>query len=336
MNMSISDVKVNALQNRIDQKTAQDASDACLEASVVLCTHNPRRIYLSRVIDALRRQTISLQRWEFIIVDNGSTEPLANTVDISWHPHSRHVFEPKLGIAVARQRGIAEVKAPVIIFVDDDNVLADNYVETVLKISERCPFLNAWGSGSILPEFEIEPASQITPLIPFLAIRNAKQIVWCNSISFTDATPVGAGLCIRKSVGEAYLEFAGTSTIEIGGLKGGSLEGHEDYEICCLACKNGYGMGVFPELEITHLIPSERVTEEYIRRLVESRTYSHFVFLYKWTGWLPKSPYTVHGFASFCMNLLTRRGFDRHIYFAELRAVLAARRRFARGHGSAT
>jgi hypothetical protein len=220
--------------------------------------------------------------------------------------------------------------------VDDDNVLADNYLETVLKISERCPFLNAWGSGSISPEFEIEPASQITPLIPFLAIRNSEKTVWCNSISFTDATPVGAGLCIRKCVGEAYLEVAGSSAIEIGGLKGGSLEGHEDYEICCLACRNGYGMGVFPELEITHLIPRERVSEEYIRRLVESRTYSHFVFLYKWTGWLPKSPFTAHGIASFCMNLVTRRGFDRHIYFAELRAVLAARRRFARGHGSTT
>jgi glycosyltransferase involved in cell wall biosynthesis len=302
-----------------------------LEASIVLCTNNPRMDYLSRVIDALRAQTVSLRHWELIIVDNASIEPLAKTLDLSWHPLARHVNEPKLGVASARQRGIAEARAPLIVFVDDDNVLAANYIETALEIATNCGFLSAWGSGSISPEFEIEPAQQIVPLIPFLAIRKADRSVWCNSISFTDATPVGAGLCLRRDVGAAYLEFAHTSTIEIGSLKGDSLEGHEDYEICYLACRDGGGMGVFPELKIVHLIPRERVTERYIKKLVESRTYSHFVLLYKWKGWLPGSPFSVHGLASFCMNLFTRRGFDRHIYFAELRAVIAARRRFARG-----
>ena len=300
-------------------------------ASVVLCTHNPRENYLSRVFEALRTQTVSLERWEFIVIDNASAQPLANRCDLSWHPLARCIEEPKLGVAAARQRGIRESRAPLIIFVDDDNVFATNYIESALRISETHPFLDAWGSGSILPEFEEEPGQEIAPLVPFLAIRKVDRVVWCNSISFSDATPVGAGLCLRKNVGQAYLEFARTSAIEIGSLKGASLEGHEDYEICYLACENGRGMGVFPELKILHLIPRERVSEEYMRRLVESRTYSHYVLLYKWKGWTPKSPFTFHGVASFVMNIFTRRGFDRHIYFAELRAVIAARKRFVGG-----
>ncbi len=305
--------------------------DRHLEASVVLCTHNPRKAYLARVFEALKAQTVPAQNWELIVVDNASDQPLAELWDLSWHPAARHIREPRLGVAYARQRGIVESRAPLIIFVDDDNVFAPDYLERALRIAETYGNLDVWGSGSISPEFEVEPPAHIRPLIPFLAIRNAERPIWCNSASFTDATPVGAGMCLRWHVGEAYVEHARHSAIEIGALKGASLEGHEDYEICFLACSGARGMGIFPELKITHLIPEHRVTESYMTRLVESRTYSHFVLLYKWKGWLPRTPFSLHGAASFCLNLFTRRGFDRHIYFAEQRAVIAARRRFRNG-----
>jgi glycosyltransferase involved in cell wall biosynthesis len=301
--------------------------ETMLDASVILCTHNPRKDYMSRVFDALRTQTISKERWEFIVVDNASRDPVEQIYDLSWHPLGRHAYEPELGVTIARRRGIRESQAPLLIFVDDDNVFASDYIERALAIGRDCPFLGAWGSGAISPEFEVEPAPHIMPLVPFLAIRQINQPVWCNSISCSDATPVGAGLCFRRNVGEAYLEFAKSSTIEIASLRGTSLEGHEDYEICYLACRDGKGMGIFPELKISHLIPKERVTDEYMRRMIRSRTYSHLLLLYKWRGSLPRSPYSLHGLASFVMNLFTRRGFDREIYFAELRAVIAARRR---------
>jgi hypothetical protein len=314
------------------QRTMSDNTERAerdLKASVVLCTHNPRKGYLTRVFDALKAQTVPATQWEFIVVDNASVEPLPAQWDLSWHPLARHVCEPRLGVAYARQRGIGESRAPLIVFVDDDNVFAPDYLERALAIAETCGHLDVWGSGSISPEFEVEPPEQIKPLLPFLAIRNAERPIWCNSASFTDATPVGAGMCLRRPVGEAYVDHARSSTIEIGSLKGSSLEGHEDYEICFLACSGVRGMGIFPELKITHLIPRHRVSESYMTRLVESRTYSHFAILYKWKGWLPRTPFSIHGAASLCLNLSKRRGFDRRIYFAELRAVIAARRRFA-------
>jgi glycosyltransferase involved in cell wall biosynthesis len=309
-------------------RNEQEDADGRFRASVVICTHNPRKAYLARVFEALKAQTVPAQEWELIVVDNASNEPLANLWDLSWHPGARHIREPRLGVAYARQRAIVESRAPLIVFVDDDNVLAPDYLERAMGIAETCEHLDVWGSGSISPEFEVEPPAHIRPLIPFLAIRDAPRPVWCNSASFTDATPVGAGMCLRRRVGEAYVEHARHSAIEIGSLKGESLEGHEDYEICFLACNGVRGMGIFPELKITHLIPRQRVSEAYMTRLVESRTYSHLVLLYKWTGRLPRTPFSLHGAASFCLNLFTRNGFDRHIYFAELRAVIAARRRF--------
>lgn len=49
---------------------------ANLAVSVIIPTHNPRRDYLSRVVDALRVQTLPHEEWEVLVVDNGSREPL--------------------------------------------------------------------------------------------------------------------------------------------------------------------------------------------------------------------------------------------------------------------
>ena len=63
------------------------------EASVVMCTHNPRPEILARTLAALRAQTAPLGRWELVIVDNASTPPVAGQVDLSWHPAARVVRE---------------------------------------------------------------------------------------------------------------------------------------------------------------------------------------------------------------------------------------------------
>jgi hypothetical protein len=54
-----------------------------LRISVVLCTHNPRRDYLDRVISALRLQTAPIGEWEFVIIDNASTNAVLTASDAS-------------------------------------------------------------------------------------------------------------------------------------------------------------------------------------------------------------------------------------------------------------
>src|SRR5690348_10184642 len=127
-----------------------------IRASVVICSHNPRPDYLGSAIDALRNQTLPKKQWELILVDNASEQPLSEAWDLSWHPSARHIRETELGIAIARQRGIKESTAELIVFVDDDNVLAPDYLSAVINICEQWPQLGVWG-GSIAPKFEVEP-----------------------------------------------------------------------------------------------------------------------------------------------------------------------------------
>src|SRR2546421_8696932 len=104
------------------------APNTMLDASVVICTHNPRSDYFVRVLDGLRNQTLPLHKWELLIIDNASRLPLASSWDISWHPAARHILESELGLSSARSRGIQEASADLIIFVDDDNVLDETYL----------------------------------------------------------------------------------------------------------------------------------------------------------------------------------------------------------------
>jgi len=307
-----------------------------LDSSVIICSHNPRRRYLERVLDSVRAQTYPKDKWELILVDNASSEPIAKGCDLSWHPRGRHVFESELGLASARHCGIRESAGRLLIFVDDDNVLASDYVAQAMLIADERQFLGAWGSGSIDAEFEVEPASHLHSLLPWLAVRHVDRPVWSNVKSCTDATPFGAGLCVRRQVAEAYVDYCRTTSIPITGRKGASLGAHEDFEICYLACEAGLGMGVFPELKILHLITKERVTDEHFVRLVEGVTLSQYILANKWTGAIPKSPFALRGAAAFVLNMFTRRGFDRRIYFAELRALIGARRLLAEQNASTT
>ena len=88
--------------------------------SVVICAYNPDRLRLSRVLNALERQTLGKDCFEVLIIDNASTKPI--NVDMGTLEGSI-VQEPKPGLTNARLRGVCEAKAELIIFVDDDNVL---------------------------------------------------------------------------------------------------------------------------------------------------------------------------------------------------------------------
>ena len=67
-----------------------------MQLSVIVCTHNPRRDYFIRVLDALRNQTLPKDQWELIIVDNASKVPLASEWDLSWHPNGRLLWKASL------------------------------------------------------------------------------------------------------------------------------------------------------------------------------------------------------------------------------------------------
>jgi len=123
-----------------------------LEISVITSTHNPRPDYLAETVEALARQSLPPDRWEYLLIDNASSPERTPRVDLSWHPQARMIREENLGLTPARLRGIREAQGDLLIFVDDDNVLDPNFLEEALRVAEQKPFLGSW-SGQCRARF---------------------------------------------------------------------------------------------------------------------------------------------------------------------------------------
>ncbi len=247
------------------------------QLSVITCSHNPRVEYLEQVINALKAQTLPPDRWEYLLIDNASSTPLDSRVDLSWHPNGRHISEPKLGLTHARLRGIAESNAEVLVFVDDDNVLDADFLEQALKIGEEWPRLGTW-AGQTRPGFEAPPPDWTRAYWSRLVIREFDSDRWSNGPADADAMPCGAGMCVRRSVANYYLELHRTGQREVMMDRAGtSLISGGDSDMAICACDLGMGMGLFASLKLTHLIPPDRLTEDYLVRLVEGLAYSSLV-----------------------------------------------------------
>jgi glycosyltransferase involved in cell wall biosynthesis len=296
-----------------------------ITTSVIICSHNPRDDFLSRVLDKLRAQTLPTAQWELVLVDNASDDVLERKWDVSWHPHGYHIREDKLGLSWARRHGIRESHGEVLIFVDDDNLLEPEYLERGSQLAGRWPILGAWGAGAILPDFEAEPPQHLRNLMPSLAIRNMSNARWTNVLPCIDATPFGAGLCVRRNVAEAYCSLENDG-VAITGRRGALLLSGDDIEISFVSCSVGLGVGTFPQLRLTHLIRKERVDERYLTRIKEGTDISNALLAYKWLGVVPRSPFSLRSMLTLVMHFATTRGVHRQLHLAGWRAEFTARR----------
>jgi hypothetical protein len=242
--------------------------------SVVVCTHDPRQDYFSKCLDALRCQTLSRCSWNLIVVDNRSHEPLANRIDLSWHPNSHVVREDTLGLTPARLRGIRESMGNLLVFVDDDNVLDADFLEIALRTTEERPFLGSW-SGQCRPAFEEPPPKWTRRYWGNLVIREFNHDVWSNLPRLPESMPCGAGLCVRHEVALHYLHLhvSGKRSFQFD-RSGKSLLSGGDNDLAACACDLGLGVGLVASLKLTHLIPPERLTVDYLASLAEGIHYS--------------------------------------------------------------
>ena len=242
--------------------------------SVVICTHNPRPAYFAKCLEALRSQTVALSSWKLVIVDNRSDNPLAERTDLAWHPFARVVREETLGLTPARLRGIRESKGDLLVFVDDDNVLDADFLETAQHIMEERPFLGSW-SGQCRPAFEQPPPEWTRRYWGNLVIREFDKDVWSNLPRLSQSMPCGAGLCVRRDVALHYLDLheSGKRSFQFD-RSGKSLLSGGDNDLATCACDIGLGVGLIASLKLTHLVPPERLTVDYLSRLAEGIHYS--------------------------------------------------------------
>jgi len=243
-----------------------------MKASFLICGHNSRGDLLERVVAACVAQEGLSEADEILLVDSGSSPALQ--VPAAGAERVRLVREEQPGLARARVCGIRHSTGEVLIFVDDDTVLYPDYLVQARRILAERPYLAAIG-GQLLPEYEGPLPLPEHYYRYWLAIREFDQESWTNRWEDFAATPIGGGMVVRRAVADAWAKLCETTPWRMGmGRSGGALTGGEDRDLVHAACTLGFGVGVFPELRLTHVFPPHRLRPEFLVRIAEGNAQS--------------------------------------------------------------
>lgn len=233
-----------------------------IEISVIICTYN-RDPYIYRTLEHIARNGFPADRYEIVLIDNNSTDRTAsecrkfrqNCPDADF----RYYLEQRQGLSFARNRGIREARGEILLFLDDDAFMQENYLLRLSRHLQNHPDAAAFG-GKITPLYESgkSPAWMSKWTYSWVsALDKGKQVCLFEGRAY----PIGANMGFRRSA----LPEEGFNTAL--GRKKGNLMGGEEKDIFNRMKMRNARIYYFPDLEVLHLIPEKRTTRAYIRQM---------------------------------------------------------------------
>ncbi|MFM1748222.1 MAG: hypothetical protein RLZZ188_1888 [Verrucomicrobiota bacterium] len=273
-----------------------------MELSVIIPSHQPHRERLARTLAGLRSQTLPVDRWETVLVDNASNPPVDAAALADHAPRNlRLVPEPALGLTSARRTGFLAARGNVVVLVDDDNVLAPDYLAEVVRLFAAHPAVGALG-GRSLPEFETPMPADLAEFIGLLACRDLgpaprlaalQRNPASGKIEYPECAPIGAGMALRRSSVQSWIDDQ-TAAAQPD-RQGAALTSGGDNDIVLRILRSGWSVGYFPTLSLLHLISAGRVDPDYLARLNRGIARSWVQVLHKHDAnpWPPVAPWTV-------------------------------------------
>jgi glycosyltransferase involved in cell wall biosynthesis len=233
-----------------------------LKTSVIICTYNRER-YLPTCLAHLKQQTAPRTSFEIVLVNNNSSD-LTDSICLAFQAENpqlnlTYVIESNPGLSYARNRGITESKGEMVCFIDDDGFAYPDYIENLHKELEKNRAIEAFG-GRIFPRYEEQKPKWLSKwLMPLLSVLDKG-----NSIRLFKGRdyPIGANMGCKRSI----LLKAGAFNTELG-RKGTELLGGEEKDFFFKVKKMNIPVFYLPNVTIDHIIPDQRLTVDYIKRM---------------------------------------------------------------------
>jgi glycosyltransferase involved in cell wall biosynthesis len=247
--------------------------------SVVVCCYNSSQRIPETLSHLFVQKKIPIDKWEIIIVDNACTDDTTSIVSKLYDsfdgdkPVLKIVAEPQPGLSSARIKGIAEAKFNYVIFCDDDNWLAENYLSTALQImSDNNEIAVLGGMGE--PVFETEEPPYFWSNQYHLLAVGPQSNDGKNDITNSKKVVYGAGMVVNRIffyqlLNDFNFEF------QTSDRKGNSLLTSGDHELCLALRRIGYKIFWSEDLRFKHFIPASRTTINYYKKLLTGLGLSH-------------------------------------------------------------
>jgi glycosyltransferase involved in cell wall biosynthesis len=116
--------------------------------SVIVRTYKRPRM-LKKCLDHLRQQSFDHNRYEIIVVDDGSgifTRNLLETYAAA-EPRLTAIFQPHSGLSSAHKTGAEKSRGDILIFFDDDCFAPLHWLSTYARIYAKTPSLDGAAGG---------------------------------------------------------------------------------------------------------------------------------------------------------------------------------------------
>ena len=234
-----------------------------IRLSLIIPTHN-RSERLIAALESVIRQDLPAADWECVVVSNNSTDDtVARFGDFAArYPglNLRLVTEDGPGVSYARNRGIAETSAPLLVFIDDDERINPGFLRAYADFFDAHPDAVVAG-GRIIAEY-------VTGRPAWLSKYTEMPIA--NPMDFGDAVrPFPAG----RAPGGGNMAFRRSAALRYGGFDpslgrvGRMLIGGEENDFFERLMRGGETCWYVPGAVMWHIIPPEKLTESYFRRL---------------------------------------------------------------------
>ncbi len=242
-------------------------SAAALNLSVIVPTRD-RADLLEGLLSSLAVQTCPAERFEVLVVDNGSRDR-TKEVAASFSGRIRNLrclADDRPGLHVGRHLGMKEAGGEILVFADDDVEAAPSWLEGVDESFREDGVVLAGGRN--LPKFEAPPPEWILEMwkedqegnriLGYLSILDLGE-----EIRPVDPELVyGCNFSIRK-----------TTLLEAGGFHPDSVpreliryRGDGESHVSRHIRRNGYKALYHPKASVHHRVPGDRLTEEYFLR----------------------------------------------------------------------
>lgn len=239
-----------------------------VEISVIIPTRN-RRGLLVCTLQSLCRQFVSSNKYEIIVLDNGSTDDTSTEITLIAEQSEntiRYFFDPTPGLLTGRHRGALEAKGDILVFVDDDIEAAPGWLQAIVDTFAD-PSVQLVG-GRNLPRYEVEPPRWIeafkwTPPYGGWALGYLSLLDLGDRMLDIDANYIwGLNFAIRRQ-----------ALFDLGGFHPDCIPDHLQHfqgdgetGLTMKANERGYRAVYQPRAVVYHRIPAGRLTPEYFER----------------------------------------------------------------------
>ena len=233
-----------------------------IRITIAICTYN-RASYLKDTLDDLGSQSAHPGQFEVLVINNNSKDGTETVCEIfkKTNPeiNFRWVKEERQGLSYARNRAAREAASQVLLYIDDDVFLSENYVQTAIEYTESRQSTLCAG-GRIFVSFDDEENSDWIPkeLMPMFGLHDLGDD---NLIYPSSNFPRGGNMMIRKTVFDAFGYFDTTL-----GRTGKELLGSEEKAFFERIRKNGVELHYWAEMELTHRIGYKRLERDYLEK----------------------------------------------------------------------